>query len=152
LEVKVDIRSFSLCVAALCASPWVPAQSPPEAAAAASAVASRTQGQNFKDLALSSCIASAYATEPKAAADAGATASTVDTHWNAHDSQLASNEIAKLVDSFLKRDYSSQHNSRIRFDLLKCLDLYHSKELDQLTKRMVAHPARSSRGARPGGK
>ncbi|EPM76545.1 T6SS amidase immunity protein Tai4 family protein, partial [Pseudomonas syringae] len=28
----------------------------------------------------------------------------------------------------------------IKFDLLKCLDMYHSKELDTLTKKLVTHP------------
>ena len=30
----------------------------------------------------------------------------------------------------------------MRFDLLKCLDLYHSKELDAQVKSLVFHPKR----------
>jgi len=30
----------------------------------------------------------------------------------------------------------------VRFDLLKCLDLYHSKELDAQVKSLVFHPKR----------
>lgn len=28
----------------------------------------------------------------------------------------------------------------VKFDFLKCLDLYHSKDLDSLVKRVVIHP------------
>ncbi|AAZ36701.1 conserved hypothetical protein [Pseudomonas savastanoi pv. phaseolicola 1448A] len=28
----------------------------------------------------------------------------------------------------------------IKFDLLKCLDMYHSKQLDALTKKVVTDP------------
>ncbi|KES11620.1 hypothetical protein SASC598O11_005740, partial [Snodgrassella alvi SCGC AB-598-O11] len=28
----------------------------------------------------------------------------------------------------------------IKFDFLKCLDLYHSKELDTLARKMISHP------------
>lgn len=33
----------------------------------------------------------------------------------------------------------------VRFDFLKCLDLYHSKELDAQAKRFVINPQRSYR-------
>ncbi|WP_370521151.1 T6SS amidase immunity protein Tai4 family protein [Snodgrassella sp. ESL0324] len=28
----------------------------------------------------------------------------------------------------------------MKFDFLKCLDLYHSKELDALARKMISHP------------
>ena len=37
----------------------------------------------------------------------------------------------------------------VRFDFLKCLDLYHSKELDALARRVVIHPTRTYRQDKP---
>jgi hypothetical protein len=61
--------------------------------------------------------------------------------------------VKALVDAYLARDY---HNplveaeiKGVRFDLLKCLDLYHSKALDRLVKRVVINPGRSYRQDNP---
>ncbi|WP_083438747.1 type VI secretion system amidase immunity protein Tai4 [Caldimonas brevitalea] len=62
-------------------------------------------------------------------------------------------EIEALVDSYLARNY---HNplvepevKGVRFDMLKCLDLYHSKELEAQVKRFVIKPKRSFRQDNP---
>lgn len=125
------------CAAASTASPE-PKASLPE-------VASRTYLQNFKDLALSSCIASAYAAEPKAASDAGATAGGLDSTWTDYDPEAGAGEMAKLVEKYLARTYNSIQGPGIKLDLLKCLDMYHGKELEQLARRVVLQPARSYR-------
>jgi len=105
----------------------------------------RTYAQNYKDLALASCIARAYSEEPKAAADAGATAAGLDAAWTRYDPEKGSGEIARLVDQYLARQYHSIHGPEIRLDLMKCLDLYHSKELETLAERLVVHPGRTYR-------
>ena len=57
------------------------------------------------------------------------------------------------MEKYLARDY---HNplveseiKGVRFDFLKCLDLYHSKELDSLVKRVVIKPKRTYRQDNP---
>lgn len=112
-------------------------------------VASRTYFQNYKDLALAACIAQAYSGESKAAADAGATASGLDSTWTSYDVENGSDEIYKLVNQYLKRQYNSVQGPEIKLDLMKCLDLYHSKELEILAKRVVLNPARSYRKDHP---
>lgn len=66
--------------------------------------------------------------------------------WTEYDLEKAPNAIKALVDRYLARDY---HNplvesevQGVRFYLLKCLDLYHSKELDVQVKSLVFHPKR----------
>ncbi|RMU68803.1 hypothetical protein ALP24_05391, partial [Pseudomonas syringae pv. aptata] len=52
--------------------------------------------------------------------------------------------LRELVDNYLVRDYTNplveSEIKGVKFDLLKCLDLYHSKELDALTKKVVINP------------
>lgn len=122
-----------------------PPASTPEPKPQLPEVASRTYLQNFKDLALSSCIASAYAAEPKAGADAGATAGGLASTWTDYDPERGAGEINKLIEMYLARTYNSIHGPGIKLDLLKCLDLYHSKDLEQLARRVVQQPARSYR-------
>ncbi len=128
-----------------CASTVAATANPPEKRQELPEVASRTYGQNFKDLVLSSCVAAAYASEPKAAADAGATAGGLDSTWTNYDPELAAGEIAKLIEKYLARQYNSIQGPSIRLDLMKCLDLYHSKDLDLLAKRVVPKPTRTYR-------
>jgi hypothetical protein len=94
----------------------------------------RSYAQNYKDMVLASCIAQAYTNDKNAGTDAGSS-------------------VSALVDAYLARDY---HNplveaeiKGVRFDLLKCLDLYHSKALDRLVKRVVINPGRSYRQDNP---
>jgi Type VI secretion system (T6SS), amidase immunity protein len=49
----------------------------------------------------------------------------------------------QLLNSALARDYRhplSQDYKNIRFDALKCLDMYHSKALTSQVKRFVSQP------------
>lgn len=58
-----------------------------------------------------------------------------------------------LVDRCLARDYSNPlaepEIKGVRFDLLKCLDLYHSKELDAQVRQLVINPKRTYRQDNP---
>ncbi|MCP1445859.1 hypothetical protein J3D54_004991 [Pseudomonas sp. GGS8] len=105
----------------------------------------RTYGQNYKDMVLATCIANAYKEDKSAAIDAGSSVSAL-RDWTEYDLEKAPDAIKTLVDRYLTRDY---HNplvesevQGVRFDLLKCLDLYHSNELDAQVKRLVIHPNR----------
>ncbi|MFA9949625.1 type VI secretion system amidase immunity protein Tai4 [Dentiradicibacter hellwigii] len=114
---------------------------------------SRTYAQNYKDMVLAECIATAYKSEPKVAMDAGSSASALQD-WTYYDWDKNPYAIVNhLVEKYLARDY---HNplveseiKGVRFDFLKCLDMYHSKELDMLVKRVVIHPKRTYRQDNP---
>ena len=110
--------------------------------------AARSHAQNYKDMVLASCVAQAYQKDTKAAADAGSSVSAL-RDWTLYDLEQSPDAVQSLVDNYLARDY---HNplvepdiKGIRFDFLKCLDLYHSRELARLVKQLVIHPQRSYR-------
>jgi hypothetical protein len=102
--------------------------------------ARRTNGANFRDRVLASCLARAYGDSP-AGGDARATTSIL-TEWAYFDVEKAGAAPDALVDSFLKRQYHNplEGYEGARFELLKCLDLYHSKQLDELVGTVVPHP------------
>ncbi len=103
--------------------------------------ARRTNGMNFKDWVLASCLAKAYSDQPVAAKDARATASAL-MEWTYFDVQKASSSPDNLVEKYLRRDYRNPLEGfvDVRFELLKCLDLYHSHELDAEVGQFVPHP------------
>ncbi|KTB82643.1 hypothetical protein AO070_10570 [Pseudomonas syringae pv. syringae PD2766] len=112
----------------------------------------RTYAQNYKDMVLADCIATAYKNDPKAAQDAGSSASAL-MDWTYFDLEQAPQAGKPLIDQFLARDY---HNpivesevKGVRFDLLKCLDLYHSKELESQVKELVIKPDHTYRQDNP---
>ncbi|MCG8595063.1 MAG: type VI secretion system amidase immunity protein Tai4 [Kiloniellales bacterium] len=110
---------------------------------------SRTYAQNYKDMVLAECVATAYRNEPEGAKDAGSSASAL-RDWTYYDWEKNPYDVVvRLVAKYLARDY---HNplveseiKGVRFDFLKCLDLYHSEELDLLVKRIVINPERTDR-------
>lgn len=113
----------------------------------------RTYAQNYKDMVLATCIANAYAKDGNAAIDSGSSASALRDwtyyDWDKHPYDL----VTRLVEKYLARDY---HNplveseiQGVRFDLLKCLDLYHSKELDSLVRQVVIKPGHTYRQDNP---
>lgn len=112
----------------------------------------RTHAQNYKDMVLASCIANAYTNEKNAAIDAGSSVSAL-RDWTYYDLEQSPDAIKSLVNSYLARDYQNplaeSEIKGVRFDLLKCLDLYHSRELESLAKRVVIHPKRTYRGEDP---
>ena len=106
----------------------------------------RTYAQNYKDMVFAHCIAKAYQKDSATSADAGSSVSAL-RDWTYFDLEKASKPMLELIDKFLARDYSNplaeSEVKGIKFDLLKCLDLYHSKELAEQTKRFVDKPNRS---------
>lgn len=101
---------------------------------------------------LATCIANAYRTDKDAAIDAGSSVSAL-RDWTYYDMEKSPDAIKSVVDSYLARDY---HNplveseiQGVRFDFLKCLDLYHSEELAALVKRFAIDPKRTYRQDQP---
>jgi hypothetical protein len=101
----------------------------------------RTYAQNYRDMVLATCIATAYKGDADVAKDAGSSVSAL-RDWTYYDFDEASHAIHDLVKDYLARDY---HNpvvesevKGVRFDLLKCLDLYHGDELEGQVKRWVS--------------
>ena len=119
--------------------------------AASPQAGARSYAQNYKDMVLASCMAQAYRHDPGAAADAGSSIAAL-REWTEYDLERSPDAVQALVDSYLARDYShplvEAESPGIRFDFLKCMDLYHSKALDELVKRLVLHPKRTSRQSR----
>ncbi|WP_425312422.1 type VI secretion system amidase immunity protein Tai4 [Pseudomonas putida] len=112
----------------------------------------RTYAQNYRDMVLATCIATAYRGDADAAKDAGSSVSAL-RDWTYYDIDEASHAIHDLVKDYLDRDY---HNpvveaevKGVRFDLLKCLDLYHSDELKGQVQRWVSPPDHTYRQDNP---
>lgn len=114
--------------------------------------AGRTYAQNYKDMVLASCIATAYKLEPDAAQDAGSSASAL-IDWTYFDLEQAPEAGKPLIDEFLARDYHNplveSERQGVRFELLKCLDLYHSTELDNQVRQLVIKPEHTYRQDNP---
>lgn len=114
--------------------------------------AGRTYAQNYKDMLLALCVANAYAQEPKAARDAGSSFSAL-RDWTNYDMDSSPDAIKSLVDGFLARNYANPlveaEVKGITFDFLKCLDLYHSPELEAQVKQFVLTPERTYRDDNP---
>lgn len=112
----------------------------------------RTYAQNYKDMVLATCIANAYKNDKDAPIDAGSSVSAL-RDWTDYDLEKSPDAVGALVDRYLTRDYSNPlveaEIKGVRFDLLKCLDLYHSKELDALVKRVVINPGHTYRQDNP---
>lgn len=103
----------------------------------------RTYKQNYKDMVFATCIANAYKDESKTAVDAGSSASAL-RDWTYYDFEKSPEAVNALIKKYLTKDYTNPlveaEIKGVKFDLLKCLDLYHSKELDALTKKVVIRP------------
>ncbi|RMT88470.1 hypothetical protein ALP38_00994 [Pseudomonas amygdali pv. sesami] len=103
----------------------------------------RTHAQNYKDLVLATCIASAYRYNENVGIDAGSSITAL-RDWAHYDWEKSPEKLRELVGKYLARDYTNplveSEIRGVRFDFLKCLDLYHSKELDVLTKNVVIDP------------
>jgi hypothetical protein len=112
----------------------------------------RTYAQNYKDMVLAECIATAYKNDEKAPVDAGSSVSAL-RDWTIYDLDKAPYAIRSLIDSYLARDYynplAESEIKGIKFDLLKCLDMYHSQELEKQVKQLVIHPRRTYRQDNP---
>ncbi|MCQ2993034.1 type VI secretion system amidase immunity protein Tai4 [Pseudomonas syringae] len=109
-------------------------------------------GQNYKDMVLATCVANAYKGDKNAATDAGSSVSAL-RDWTYYDLEKSPDEVNALVNSYLDRNYKNPlveaEVKGVRFDFLKCLDLYHSKELDVLAKKVVINPGHTYRQDNP---
>ncbi|GAB0075462.1 MULTISPECIES: type VI secretion system amidase immunity protein Tai4 [Pseudomonas] len=103
----------------------------------------RTHAQNYKDMVLATCIASAYKHSDNVGTDAGSSVTAL-REWANYDWEISPEKPRELIDNYLARDYTNPlvepEIKGVRFELLKCLDLYHSKELDTQTKKAVINP------------
>lgn len=109
---------------------------------------SRSYLQNYKDMVLAECVATAYKNDSTAAMDAGSSVSAL-RDWSYYDAEQSIDKVAPLIDSYLKRDYKNplveSEIKNVQFDFLKCLDLYHSDDLDKLAKKVVINPKHTYR-------
>lgn len=141
------VRSI-LCAVVMSLSPVLPAIAQDVAPSGESPKApARSHLQNYKDMVLATCVAMAYRQNPQAAGDAGSSVSAL-RDWTEYDLDRAPDEIKQLVDRYLAKDYrnplAEAESPGQRFDFLKCLDLYHSTELDTQAKKLVMHPKRKT--------
>lgn len=92
-----------------------------------------TPVQYFKNYALSTCIAYGFRSEKTTAEEASAAAGGYlelgTLPWDAHT------EAALLGRKFLAREYRSMSSEKLT--LMKCIDFYHSKELDRLARKYI---------------
>ncbi|SDW24717.1 Type VI secretion system (T6SS), amidase immunity protein [Pseudomonas syringae] len=103
----------------------------------------RTHAENYKDMVLATCIASTYKYSENVGTDAGSSVTAL-REWANYDWGISPEKPREFVDHYLARDYTTplveSEIKDVRYDLLKCLDLYHSKELDTQTKKAVINP------------
>jgi hypothetical protein len=90
----------------------------------------------LKNWALSTCLAT-VATDPALRADANATASAYMEFG--HQGPEAYAALRELAENYAARRYSGSVEGR--FDTMKCIDLFHSRELNSLATRL-AKPSR----------
>ncbi|KVH60002.1 type VI secretion system amidase immunity protein Tai4 [Burkholderia cepacia] len=119
-----------------------------DAAQTAPEAGSRTYLQNFKDMVLAECLATAYKQAPGASKDIGSSTNAL-RDWTYYDMERAPDVIHSLVAKYLARDYRNpvveSEVRDVKFDFLKCIDLYHGKELDVAAKQLVSRPNRTYR-------
>lgn len=127
---------------------WMVLISPSVIAAADSPEGStRTYADNYRDMVLATCVATAYDSSADARIDSGSSVSAL-RDWTYYDLDRTPQAITSLVKAYLERDYrnplaeAETNGLNIRFDFLKCLDLYHSMDLDHLVQAMVIDPNR----------
>jgi hypothetical protein len=113
----------------------------------------RTYAQNYKDMVLATCVATAYKNDSDVVKDAGSSVSAL-RDWTYYDLELAPLAIRDLIKEYLSLDYynplAESEVKGVRFDMLKCLDLYHSRALEAQVKRLVFPLAHTHRQDNPG--
>ncbi|WP_026603550.1 type VI secretion system amidase immunity protein Tai4 [Methylomonas sp. 11b] len=110
------------------------------AIADSNAATRRSNAENYKDRALAACLSTAYKDSP-AGEDADITKSAF-LEWTYYNDDKGNPAIDQLVEKYLHRDYSNpvEGYAGAKFNLLKCLDMYHSQELDAQVHKYVPHP------------
>ena len=101
---------------------------------------SRTNAENYKDRALASCISEVYKGSP--AGDDANISTSAFLEWTYYDEDKGNLATDQLVEKYLRRDYTNpmEGYAGAKFNLLKCLDMYHSQELDEQVRKYVPHP------------
>lgn len=107
--------------------------------------ATRTYAVNYKDMMLAGCIAMAYKDVPKAAGDAQRSAGALN-EWTRYDMESATGVNVTIIDRYLARTYHAKEAPDVRLDLMKCLDMYHSEELDAQVRQYVDRPSATYAG------
>ncbi|MBP2171472.1 hypothetical protein J2125_004664 [Erwinia toletana] len=114
--------------------------------------ATRSYAQNYKDMVLATCIATAWRNDKDVATDAGSSVSAL-RDWTYYDLAKSPDRVKALVEEYLRRDYhnplTESEVKGVRFDLLKCLDLYHSNQLEEQVRQLVINPQHSYRQDNP---
>lgn len=111
------------------------------------AASQRSNMSNFKDMVFAACIARSQ--QGQSGADAASSARAL-VEWTLYDAEQGTSEIDGLITRYLQRDYRNplrgDEPTSVQFNLLKCLDLYHSSDLALLGKRVVIQtPAAKTR-------
>lgn len=100
---------------------------------------SRSSAENFKDQVLAMCLAEAYRHDPAPSKDLRAAVGLLG-RTAGYDPRLVDEYVTPLVDADVQQDYFNPvvetEVRGVRFDLLKCLDLYHDPILDRLVKKL----------------
>ncbi|NHZ91741.1 hypothetical protein F2P45_22435 [Massilia sp. CCM 8733] len=101
---------------------------------------SRTNAENYKDRALAACISNAYKGSP--AGDDASVTTSVFLEWTYYDFDKGNPATERLAEQYLRRDYTNPFEAYVgaEFKLLKCLDMFHSKELNEQVRQYVPHP------------
>lgn len=109
----------------------------------------RSHAQNYKDMVLAQCVATAYQSVPSVVKDAGSSAGAL-REWTEYDWEMHPYPIVtEIVKKYLARNYFNPlveaEIPGVQFDFLKCLDLYHSQELTELVEKVVITPELSDK-------
>ncbi|WP_122260251.1 type VI secretion system amidase immunity protein Tai4, partial [Pseudomonas syringae group genomosp. 3] len=82
----------------------------------------RTHAQNYKDMVLATCIASAYKFSANVGTDAGSSVTAL-REWANYDWEKSPEKPREFVDNYLARDYTNplveSEIKGVKFDLLK---------------------------------
>ncbi|AKJ31959.1 T6SS amidase immunity protein Tai4 family protein [Caldimonas brevitalea] len=86
----------------------------------------RTNGQNYKDRALASCISAAY--KGSAGGEDADISKSAFIEWTYYEEDKGDAATDQLVEKYLRRDYTNPVDgyAGAKFDLLKCLDIRRS--------------------------
>ncbi len=103
-------------------------------------IRTRTNAENYRDRALAYCIATAYKGSP-AGQDASFTTSAY-LEWTEYDYDRGNQAVDKLTAKYLSLEYtgSDEGYAGAKFNLMKCIDMYHSPELAKQVRKYVANP------------
>jgi hypothetical protein len=134
--MRIAAGLLAICIACFSVSAFA-GQDPIEAV-------QRTNADNYKDRALASCLAAAYKDAQAgqyASQDARVTASAFG-EWTYYNLRPGNADVDWLIQRYLRRDYSNpvEGYAGAQFELLKCLDMYHSPTLEELVHKHVPHP------------